>query len=64
MPHTNDVLLTVESAQAAEQRLVKDPLTVSDSEPLRTVPGDDGMVTQNPMHAHGAIYGGIPRSNG
>ncbi|PJG45883.1 hypothetical protein CAF53_16670 [Sphingobium sp. LB126] len=63
MPHTNDVLLTVEGAQAAEQRLVKDPLTVSGSEPLRTVPGDDGMVTE-PMHAHGAIYGGIPRSNG
>ncbi|WP_150292456.1 TrbI/VirB10 family protein [Sphingobium estronivorans] len=63
MPHTNDVLLTVEGAQAAEQRLVKDPLTVSDSEPLRTVPGDDGMVTQNSMHAHGAIYGGIALRN-
>ena len=43
MPHTADVLLAVEGAQMTEQRLVKDLLTVSGSEPLRTVPGDDGI---------------------
>ena len=42
-PEPADVLLAIEAAPTEEQRLIEDKLTVSSSEPLRTVPGDDGI---------------------
>ena len=53
MPHTADVLLAVEGAQMTEQRLVKDLLTVSSAEPLRNVPGDDGIGRRTWASARG-----------
>lgn len=43
MPEQADVLLAIEGAQTVEQRLVDDLLTVSSMNPLRNVPGDDGI---------------------
>jgi len=43
MPVAADVLLAVEAAPTAEQRLVEDRLVVNGVGPLQTVPDDDGI---------------------
>jgi transglutaminase-like putative cysteine protease len=52
-PEAVDVLLAVEAAQHADQRLIEDLLTVSGSAPLRTVAGEDGIGRRTWMRAHG-----------
>jgi transglutaminase-like putative cysteine protease len=62
MPLQADVLLAIEGAQMPEQLLVNDLLTVSAAEPLRTVPGDDGIGRRTWATAEGdflAEYSGI-----
>jgi len=62
LPAPADVLLAIEAAPTKEQRLVEDRLTVSAGEPLRTVPGDDGIGRRTWVHAQGrlqASYCGI-----
>jgi transglutaminase-like putative cysteine protease len=52
-PEAADVLLAVEVAQLADQRLIEDLLTVDGSGPLRTVAGEDGIGRRTWMRAHG-----------
>lgn len=62
MPHAADVLLAIEAAPMAEQRLIEDRLTVSGVGPLHTLPGDDGIGRRTWTRAHGAFvatYHGI-----
>lgn len=62
MPQAADVLLAIEAAPMAEQRLVDDRLTVSGVAPLHTMPGDDGIGRRTWARAHGAFvadYHGI-----
>lgn len=48
-----DVLLAIEAAPTQEQTLLGDKLTVNSSEPLQTVPGDDGIGRRTWVHAAG-----------
>lgn len=62
MPQPADVLLAIEGAPMAEQRLVNDLLTVSGARPLRTVPSNDGIGRRTWAWAEGdfrAEYRGI-----
>ena len=52
-PAAADVLLAVEVAQLADQRLIEDLLTVNGSDPLRTVAGEDGIGRRTWMRAQG-----------
>jgi transglutaminase-like putative cysteine protease len=52
-PQAADVLLAVEVAQLADQRLIADLLTVNGSDPLRTVAGEDGIGRRTWLRAHG-----------
>jgi transglutaminase-like putative cysteine protease len=52
-PQAADVLLAVEVAQLADQRLIEDLLTVNGSDPLRTVAGEDGIGRRTWLRAHG-----------
>lgn len=57
-----DILLAIEAAPTAEQRLIEDRLTVNVAEPLQTVPGDDGVGRRTWVHAEGdfrAEYRGL-----
>ncbi|WP_126172730.1 transglutaminase-like domain-containing protein [Altericroceibacterium xinjiangense] len=56
LPSPADILLAIEAAPTQEQRLVVDKLTVSGGEPLRTVPGDDGIGRRTWVHAEGQFY--------
>jgi len=51
MPEPADILLAIEAAPMAEQRLIEDRLVVSGTEPLRTVPGDDDIGRRTWVHA-------------
>jgi transglutaminase-like putative cysteine protease len=53
LPAPADVLLAIEAAPTEEQRLIEDKLRVSAGEPLRTVPGDDGIGRRTWAHAQG-----------
>jgi transglutaminase-like putative cysteine protease len=48
-----DVLLAIEAAPTAEQRLLEDRLRVNAPEPLLTVPGDDGIGRRTWVRAQG-----------
>jgi transglutaminase-like putative cysteine protease len=48
-----DVLLAIEAAPTEEQQLIDDKLRVRSAEPLRTVPGDDGIGRRTWVHAEG-----------
>jgi transglutaminase-like putative cysteine protease len=52
-PEAVDVLLALEIAQLPDQKLVEDRLTVSGSDPLRTVVGEDGIGRRTWMRAQG-----------
>lgn len=56
LPAPADVLLAIEAAPTQEQRLVADRLMVSAGEPLRTVPGDDGIGRRTWVHAEGRFH--------
>jgi transglutaminase-like putative cysteine protease len=56
LPKPADVLLAIEAAPTEEQRLVEDRLTVSAGEPLRTVPGDDGIGRRTWVHTQGRLH--------
>jgi transglutaminase-like putative cysteine protease len=56
LPEPSDVLLAVEAAPTHEQRLIDDRLRVSAGEPLRTVPGDDGIGRRTWVKAAGAFH--------
>jgi transglutaminase-like putative cysteine protease len=51
-----DVLLAIEAAPTQEQRLIVDQLRVSAGEPLRTVPGDDGIGRRTWVRAEGSWH--------
>jgi len=51
-----DVLLQIEVAQMADQRLIGDNLTVSSPEPLRPVPGGDGIGQRTWLRADGILH--------
>jgi transglutaminase-like putative cysteine protease len=51
-----DVLLQIEVAQMADQRLIGDLLTASSAEPLRPVPGGDGIGQRTWVHAEGIFH--------
>ena len=51
-----DVLLQIEVAQMADQRLIGDLLTISSPEPLRPVPGGDGIGQRTWAHAVGIFH--------
>jgi transglutaminase-like putative cysteine protease len=50
------VLLAIEAAPTEEQHLIDDKLTVRAAEPLRTVPGDDGIGRRTWVHAEGQFH--------
>jgi transglutaminase-like putative cysteine protease len=56
LPAPADVLLAIEAAPTEEQRLIEDRLKVSAEEPLRTVPGDEGIGRRTWAHAHGRFH--------
>ncbi|MDB5720954.1 MAG: hypothetical protein JWP15_1572 [Alphaproteobacteria bacterium] len=56
MAEPADVLLAIEAAPTEEQRLIEDKLKVSAAEPLRTVPGDDGIGRRTWIHAEGRFH--------
>lgn len=51
-----DVLLHIEVAQMPDQRLIGDRLTVSSPEPLRPIPGADGIGQRTWLHANGVLH--------
>jgi transglutaminase-like putative cysteine protease len=51
-----DVLLAIEAAPTEEQHLIDDKLTVRSAEPLRTVPGDDGVGRRTWVYAEGQFH--------
>jgi transglutaminase-like putative cysteine protease len=52
-PAPADVLLGVEAAQMADQRLVEDLLTVGGAGPLRPIPGEEGIGQRTWLNAQG-----------
>lgn len=56
MPQPADVLLAIEAAPTADQRLVDDGLKVQAVGPLRTIPGDDGIGRRTWVHAEGRFH--------
>jgi transglutaminase-like putative cysteine protease len=56
LPKPADVLLAIEAAPTEEQHLIEDKLTVQAAEPLRTVPGDDGIGRRTWVHAEGQFH--------
>ena len=52
-PQSADVLLAIEVAQLGDQRLIGDLLTVDGTEPLRPVPGEDGIGRRTWMRGQG-----------
>lgn len=63
LPEPYDVLLAIEAAPTADQRLIEDGLIVQGAGPLRTVPGEDGVGRRTLMQASGgrllATYHGV-----